>query len=144
MFARKWSRRTIWIGVGVVVLLVVASSAAMRARSVVAAPPVPFSDLLRHLDRGEVAELIVAGETLEFAAFPVAAGAPACASASCASPLLPNLIHTTTASRIEAPTIASRSIRPREIGARGAYDCNGATARRGAIGTGDEARTGNV
>jgi hypothetical protein len=31
-----------------------------------ATPPVPFSDLLRHLDRGEVAELIVAGDTLDF------------------------------------------------------------------------------
>jgi cell division protease FtsH len=49
-----------------VVLLVVASSAAMRARSVVAAPPVPFSDLLKHLDRGEVAELNVNGDTLDF------------------------------------------------------------------------------
>jgi len=49
-----------------VVLLVVASSAAMRARGVAATPPVPFSDLLRHLDRGEVAELIVAGDTLDF------------------------------------------------------------------------------
>jgi cell division protease FtsH len=66
VFARKWSRRTIWIGVAVVVLLVVASSAAMRARGVAATPPVPFSDLLRHLDHGEVAELIVAGDTLEF------------------------------------------------------------------------------
>jgi cell division protease FtsH len=66
VFARKWSRRTIWIGVAVVVLLVVASSAAMRARGVAATPPVPFSDLLRHLDRGEVAELIVAGDTLDF------------------------------------------------------------------------------
>jgi cell division protease FtsH len=66
VFARKWSRRTIWIGVAVVVLLVVASSAAMRARGVAAAPPVPFSDLLRHLDHGEVAELIVAGDTLDF------------------------------------------------------------------------------
>jgi cell division protease FtsH len=66
VFARKWSRRTIWIGVAVVVLLVVASSAAMRARGVAATPPLPFSDLLRHLDRGEVAELIVAGDTLDF------------------------------------------------------------------------------
>jgi cell division protease FtsH len=49
-----------------VVLLVVASSAAMRARGVAATPPVPFSDLLKHLDRGEVAELIVAGDTLDF------------------------------------------------------------------------------
>jgi cell division protease FtsH len=66
VFARKWSRRTIWIGVAVVVLLVVASSAAMRARGVAATPPLPFSDLLRHLDRGDVAELIVAGDTLDF------------------------------------------------------------------------------
>jgi cell division protease FtsH len=55
-----------WIGVAVVVLLVVASSAAMRARGVAATPPVPFSDLLRHLDRGEVAELVVVGDTLDF------------------------------------------------------------------------------
>jgi hypothetical protein len=49
-----------------VVLLVVASSAAMRARGAAATPPVPFSDLLGHLDRGEVAELVVAGDTLDF------------------------------------------------------------------------------
>jgi cell division protease FtsH len=66
VFARKWSRRTICIGVAVVVLLIVASSAAMRARSVAATPPVPFSDLLRHLDQGDVAELSVAGDTLDF------------------------------------------------------------------------------
>ena len=66
MFARKWSRRTIWIGVAVLLVIVVASGALMRARGTASVAQVPFSDLLRHLERGGVAELVVAGDTLDF------------------------------------------------------------------------------
>jgi cell division protease FtsH len=64
--ARKWSRRTIWIGSLVVVLVIVAGALLLRSRSGVDVAQVPFSDLLRHLDRGAVSEVVVSGDTLEF------------------------------------------------------------------------------
>jgi cell division protease FtsH len=66
VFARKFSRRTIWIGVAVLLLIAVASSVFLRTRGTASVAQVPFSDLLRHLDRGAVAELIVVGDTLDF------------------------------------------------------------------------------
>jgi cell division protease FtsH len=66
VFARKWSRRTIWIGVAVLLLIAVASSALLRVRGTASVSQAPFSDLLRHLDRGAVVELIVVGDTLDF------------------------------------------------------------------------------
>src|SRR5260370_38394504 len=38
----------------------------LRARAAVVVAQVPFSDLLRHLDRGAVSEVMVNGDTLEF------------------------------------------------------------------------------
>src|SRR5204863_1716076 len=38
----------------------------LRARTTVEVVQVPFSDLLRHLNSGEVAELVVNGDTLDF------------------------------------------------------------------------------
>ena len=65
MFARKWSRRTIWIAAVSVALLIVVGIG-LRARTGVDVAQVPFSDLLRHLDNGAVAELVVNGDTLDF------------------------------------------------------------------------------
>ena len=68
MFARNWSRRTIWIAASILVLVVLSGGGAFllhyRHPSIVA--QVPFSDLLRDLNRGMVAEVVVSGDTLAF------------------------------------------------------------------------------
>ncbi len=46
--------------------MAVTSGALMRVRGAASVAQVPFSDLLRHLDRGAVAELVVVGDTLDF------------------------------------------------------------------------------
>ncbi|PYQ70150.1 MAG: cell division protein FtsH [Acidobacteria bacterium] len=65
VFGRKWSRRAI-IGSAVAVLVLIAAVALLRSRSGVQVAQVPFSDLLRHLDRGALAEVVVNGDTLDF------------------------------------------------------------------------------
>jgi cell division protease FtsH len=61
---KLFRRRTIAAAAALVVLL---GSAALiiRTRAAVDVTPVPFSDLLRDLDRGAVAEIVVNGDTLE-------------------------------------------------------------------------------
>jgi cell division protease FtsH len=66
VFGRKWSRRTIWVALCLFIILAVASGALLRARGPAAAAQVPFSDLLRDLNRGAVAAVIVSGDTLDF------------------------------------------------------------------------------
>ena len=67
MFARKWSRRSLWIGAAaLVVLLLIIAVGLLRDRTTAAAAEVPFSDLLRHLERGAIAEIVVSGDTLDF------------------------------------------------------------------------------
>jgi cell division protease FtsH len=66
VFARKWSRRNIWIAAAVVALALVSGSFLLRTRHTVAVTQVPFSDLLRDLDRGVVSEVVVNGDTLDF------------------------------------------------------------------------------
>jgi len=66
VFARKWSRRTIGIAAAVLLVLVIAAAAVLRTRSAPELAQVPFSDLLRQLDRGAVAEVLVNGDTLDF------------------------------------------------------------------------------
>jgi cell division protease FtsH len=65
LFARKWSRRTLWIA-AIAVALLIAVGIGLRVRTAVDVAQVPFSDLLRHLDNGGVAELVVNGDTLDF------------------------------------------------------------------------------
>ena len=65
MFGRKWSRRAI-IGSAVAVLVLIAAVALLRSRSGAQVAQVPFSDLLQHLDRGALAEVVVNGDTLDF------------------------------------------------------------------------------
>jgi cell division protease FtsH len=64
----QWSRRrTLLVASGVLVLLLsIAGLAIVRARSAVQVAQVPFSDLLRDLDRGIVTDVVVNGDTLEF------------------------------------------------------------------------------
>ena len=60
-------KRTLLIG-AISLLLVIGLGAMMfmrRERGPIV-QPVPFSDLLRQLDRGSVAEVIVSGDALEF------------------------------------------------------------------------------
>ena len=66
MFARKWSRRTISVAVCCAILAVVLAVGLARSRAVAAPAQVPFSDLLRHLDRSDLSEVVVAGDLLEF------------------------------------------------------------------------------
>jgi len=67
VFARKFSRRALLIGA--ISLLLVAGVGTMmligRERNPIV-QAVPFSDLLRQLDRGAVAEVIVIGDALDF------------------------------------------------------------------------------
>jgi len=66
VFARKWSRRSIWIAAAVAALAVVTGTFLLRTRQTVAVTQVPFSDLLRDLDRSVVSEVVVNGDTLDF------------------------------------------------------------------------------
>ena len=66
MFARKWSRRTIWITASVVAVAIVSGAFLFRTRQTVTVAQVPFSDLLRDLDRGVVADVVINGDTLDF------------------------------------------------------------------------------
>jgi cell division protease FtsH len=67
VFARKFSRRTILVG-AIAALVVMTSGALMLLRTGRGplVQPVPFSDLLRQLDRGAVSEVVVNGDALEF------------------------------------------------------------------------------
>ena len=67
VFAGKWSRpRPVWIAALAVVLAMITAGLVVRSRSAAEATEVPFSDLLRDLDAGLVAEVVVRGDTLTF------------------------------------------------------------------------------
>ena len=66
MFARKWSRRALWIGAASCLVLLLVGGVLLRSRATEQVAQVPFSDLLRHLDRGAVSEVVVSGDTLDF------------------------------------------------------------------------------
>ena len=67
VFSRKFSRRTVLVG-AIAALVVMTSGALMliRAERGPLVKAVPFSDLLRDLDRGAVSEVVVNGDALEF------------------------------------------------------------------------------
>jgi cell division protease FtsH len=65
----QWSRRRVLLiasSVVIVLLLSIAGFALMRGRGAATVAQVPFSDLLRDLDRGIVADVVVNGDVLEF------------------------------------------------------------------------------
>jgi cell division protease FtsH len=65
----QWSRRRVLLiasSVVIVLLLSIAGFALMRGRGAAIVAQVPFSDLLRDLDRGIVADVVVNGDALEF------------------------------------------------------------------------------
>ena len=64
MFARKFPRRTT-LAVAIATLLLASGGFMLRSRAGVPVPPAPFSDLLRHLDRGDVSEVLVNGDVLD-------------------------------------------------------------------------------
>src|SRR5437773_1338710 len=66
VFARKWSRRALWIGAASCLVLLLVGGVLLRSRATEQVAQVPFSDLLRHLDRGAVGEVVVSGDTLDF------------------------------------------------------------------------------
>jgi cell division protease FtsH len=55
-----------WIAASVVLLAAVSGAFLLHNRQASAVAQVPFSDLLRDLDRGVVAEVVVTGDTLDF------------------------------------------------------------------------------
>ena len=67
VFAGKWSRpRKASIAALAIVLALIVTVLTVRTRSAVEVTKVPFSDLLRDLDRGLVTEVVVAGDALTF------------------------------------------------------------------------------
>jgi cell division protease FtsH len=66
MFGRKFSRRVVSIVAAVVAVLLIAGVVVMRAHRTPDIAQVPFSDLLRHVENGQVADVVVNGDTLEF------------------------------------------------------------------------------
>ena len=65
MFSGKWTRsRALWIS-AIALILVAIAGLIIRSHEAAEPPQVPFSDLLRDLDRGVVAGVVVNGDTLE-------------------------------------------------------------------------------
>src|SRR5207248_95149 len=66
LFARKWSRRTLWIAAACALAASTLIGFAVYSRTVGVVAQVPFSDLLRQIDRNEVTEVVASGDVLEF------------------------------------------------------------------------------
>ena len=67
MFGRRFQRRTIVVGVTLLFIAAVSGGIMLlRARRAAAVAQVPFSDLLRHLESGAVAAIVVDGDTLDY------------------------------------------------------------------------------
>jgi cell division protease FtsH len=66
VFARKFSRRAVLSAAAAFMVVILGTVLLLRGTAAPVIPSVPFSDLLRHLDQGAVAEVIVNGDALEF------------------------------------------------------------------------------
>jgi cell division protease FtsH len=66
VFARKPSRRVTFAAAAALLVIIMGTVLMVRAAAGPVVPAVPFSDLLRHLEHGSVAEIIVIGDSLEF------------------------------------------------------------------------------
>jgi cell division protease FtsH len=67
VFARKFSRRTLFAGaIGILFVIALGTTMLLRMERGPVVQAVPFSDLLRQLDRGAVAEVVVSGDALDF------------------------------------------------------------------------------
>ncbi|HEX7798374.1 MAG TPA: ATP-dependent zinc metalloprotease FtsH [Vicinamibacterales bacterium] len=70
MFARNWSRRTIFLAAASAVAIVALVAVAFYSRAQSVPEQVPFSELLQHLDQGDVKGVVVNGDLLEFTLTP--------------------------------------------------------------------------
>src|SRR4051794_21031900 len=66
VFARWFQRRTAIVGATLLVAALAAGVFFLRSHRASAVVQVPFSDLLRHLDSGSVAAIVVSGDSLDF------------------------------------------------------------------------------
>jgi cell division protease FtsH len=66
VFSRRFSRRAILIASTIVLLALSGGLLLVQARWTRAIAQAPFSDLLRHLDRGDVSAVVVNGDLLDF------------------------------------------------------------------------------
>src|SRR4051812_37412282 len=66
VFARWCQRRTLIVGATLLVAALAGGVIYLRAHRAGAVVQVPFSDLLRDLDNGSVAAVVVNGDTLDF------------------------------------------------------------------------------
>src|SRR5690242_11851008 len=64
VFAGKWSRLRIWVPAAILVA-VAAGAFVLRGRGAPEPSQMPFSDLLRDIERGAVSALVVDGDTLD-------------------------------------------------------------------------------
>ena len=99
MFARKWTRRTATLAAVCGAVMVALAGYGVYSRSRAVPAQVPFSDLLRYVDRGEVTQVLIAGDTLEF----TTAGGQALQTVMPANYV--------TANAAFVPALASRNIR---------------------------------
>jgi cell division protease FtsH len=70
VFARNWSRRTIFLAAASAVAIVALVAVAFYSRAQSVPEQVPFSELLQHLDQGDVKGVVVSGDLLEFTLTP--------------------------------------------------------------------------
>ena len=66
MFAKWLRRRNVWIAGAAVLLLLLVALAALRGRTAADSPQVAFSEMLRDVDRGVVADVVVSGDVLDY------------------------------------------------------------------------------
>jgi len=70
VFARNWSRRTIFLAAASAVAIVALVAVAFYSRAQSVPEQVPFSELLQHLDQGDVKGVVMSGDLLEFTLTP--------------------------------------------------------------------------
>jgi cell division protease FtsH len=70
VFARNWSRRTIFLAAASAVAIVALVAVVFYGRAQNVPEQVPFSELLQHLDQGDVKGVVVNGDLLEFTLTP--------------------------------------------------------------------------
>jgi cell division protease FtsH len=66
VFAKWLRRRNVWIAGAAVLLLLLVALAALRGRTAADSPQVAFSEMLRDVDRGVVADVVVSGDVLDY------------------------------------------------------------------------------
>src|SRR5581483_2754106 len=63
----KWSRRRVlWISGPLVIVALIAALFVVRGRSAVDVPQAAFSDFLHAVDTGQVSQVVISGDTLDY------------------------------------------------------------------------------